>query len=203
MKNLFLVHGAFCSENSFNYIRRKISEDYLAHRIHCFEYAIEKEKIEDVIERARKEIQKITEENGLDTVIVGHSLGGIITLKLSQMPSISTAITLSAPLSGLRYNIWLGSLLSWHAPTLRDISPSSNFISRLHNEDYSRTPIEVLVTTKGFNPMILEPNDGVITIEAQTKWQPEGATITQCRMNHNEILQSPQAIEAIEKALQS
>jgi len=155
-----------------------------------------------VVERAQTELAKITEKNGLDTVIVGHSLGGLISLRLSQQSNIKKTITLSAPLSGLKYNIWLASLLSWHAPTLKDISPHSNFISALHKEDYSRNPIEILVTTNGYNPMITEENDGVITVDAQTRWQPTGAKIVNCPINHNEILQSAEALLAIERALQ-
>jgi hypothetical protein len=49
--------------------------------------------------------------------------------------------------------------------------------------------------------MIYEQSDGVIPVATQTKWTPPGSNIYTVEVNHNEILQAPETIICIERAL--
>jgi len=199
-KNLFLIHGAWCSKQGFNYITKKVLDDTNVGRIHCFEYDCQRESMADIVRRAKSQLENVS-ENGLKTVVAGHSMGGLVALKLSQRPTVSRTITLASPLSGLKMNRWLHAMLMWHAPILRDIVPDSTFIQNLHKKVFERNPIDVLISNTGFNPMIYEPSDGVIPITTQTKWTPPGASIYKIEANHSEILQAPETIICIERAL--
>lgn len=199
-KNLVLIHGAWCSKQGFNYITKKVLDDTNVGNIHCFEYDCQKETMAQIVHRAKLQLYEVS-KNGLKTVVVGHSMGGLIALKLSQRSIVSRAITLAAPLSGLKVNRWLHTFLLWHAPILRDIVPDSTFIRNLHKKPFDKTPIDVLVANEGFNPMIYEPSDGVVTIDTQMRWVPPGATLYTVKANHSEILQAPETILRVERAL--
>lgn len=199
-KNLFLIHGAWCTKESFNYVIKKVLDDSPVGNIHGFSYDCQKEGIHKIAERAKKELSAIS-QNGLKTVVVGHSMGGLVALNLSQYQHVHKTITLASPLNGLKYDRILHMLLLYHAPILKDILTDSKFVRKTHSLDYSHRPVEVHITTKGFNPMIYEPNDGVVTQAAQRAWAPPGAVIMEDPHNHSEVLQSPLTIFSIEKAL--
>lgn len=200
-RNLLLIHGAWCSRHSFSYIKKKVLDDSRVGHISCFEYDCQTEELGSILERAENHLHALSRKNDLETVIVGHSMGGLIALALSQQNCVHRTITMAAPLSGIRYSQWLSAILIWHSPILKHLHPRSHFINNLQAQPYLANPIDVLVATKGFNPMIHETSDGVITLDTQTRWVPEGCKVIEVPVNHNEILQSPHAILAVEKAL--
>jgi esterase/lipase len=199
-KNLFLIHGAWCTRHAFNYITKKVLDDTTVGHIHCFEYDCQKENMRDIVTRAKDRLTKIS-DNGLKTVVVGHSMGGLIALKLSQREYVYHTVTMASPLSGLKLNRILHSVLLWQAPILRDIMPDSSFIQKLQRKSFNRNPVTVMIANRGFNPMITEPSDGVVPIDSQRRWVPETATVQYVESNHTEILQSPEAIYTIENLL--
>ena len=200
-KNLFLIHGAWCSKHSFNFIVKKVLDDSPVGRIKCFEYDCQKESVESIVNRSRHEVCELS-KNGLKTVIVGHSLGGLFALKLSQRPYIQHTITLASPLAGLEsLNPFVHYYMMYAAPIFKHLTPSSKFIKALHKKDYTRNSVECLVACSGYNPMIPVESDGVVPLKSQLTWTPTGAKVTMVEKNHSEILQSPEAILAIERAL--
>jgi esterase/lipase len=200
-RNLFLIHGAWCTKNSFNYIVKKTLDDCYVGRIKCFEYDCQKEEVDLILLRAKNELSRLS-QNGLETVVVGHSLGGLFALKLSQRTGVRKTITLSSPLSGLNsINTFVHYYMSFTTPIFKHLSPTSKFISSLHKKDYSKVPVECLISVSGYNPMIPAASDGVVSIASQTNWTPKGATVKHVNANHSEILQSSEAILSIEKAL--
>lgn len=199
-KNLLLIHGAWSTKHTFNYIIKKVLDDCKVGHVSCFEYDCQKENITSIVHRAEKRLKTMS-KNGLETVIVGHSLGGLISLKLSQHDEVSKTITLSSPLSGLKFNRVLHAYLLYYAPVLKDLLPDSKFIKEMQKADYSKKPIDIVVSLKGFNPLIFEPSDGVVTVESQLKWTPETATVIPMDINHTEILLYTPAISLIEKSL--
>jgi hypothetical protein len=202
-KNLFLIHGAWCSKHSFNFIVKKVLDDSPVGRIKCFEYDCQKESVESIVNRSRHEVCELS-KNGLKTVIVGHSLGGLFALKLSQRPYIQHTITLASPLAGLEsLNPFFHFFLMRNAPVLKHLYPSSKFIKGLHKKDYSKKTVECHIATSGYNPLIFEPSDGVVSVRAQTLWTPKGAILKHINTNHSEILQAPETILSIERALKS
>jgi len=201
-KNLFLIHGAWASRQAFNYLVKKTLDDVQVGRIHCFEYDCQSENLNDTVLRAKQHLRQI-QENGLETVVVGHSLGGLIGLSMSHKKGISTIITAASPLAGIRLPKPFQYFVSFHTPVLTHLSPKSTFIRKIQGKDYSNNSIDVLVTTTGFLPMLYEKNDGVITIDSQTTWTPKGAKVIYSNTNHHEILQSAELIRSVEKALTS
>lgn len=201
-KNLFLIHGAWSTRKSFNYLVKKTLDDYNIGKIHCFEYDCQKEPIQNILLRAKSELIQ-TQSNGLRTIVLGHSLGGLFALKLSRKKGIYKTITVASPLSGLRLPGLVQYFVSFHTPIMKHIHPGSKFMRSIHDKDYSACIIDIIVAANGYNPMIYEKNDGVITISSQTEWIPRNASVTFSDNNHHEILQSAELIRAVEKALTS
>ena len=199
-KNLLLIHGAWCTKNSFNYITKKILDDHVVGNISYFEYDCNVENISSIIRRAKKHLDNLN-SNGLKTIIVGHSMGGLIALRLSQRNGVHKTMTLASPIAGLKFSRILHAFLLYNSPILKDLIPDSNFIKSIHEQNYSKNPVEIYISTSGYNPMIFEDSDGVIPIETQTSWKPDNAKIVKVKTNHSEILQSTKVILAIEKSL--
>lgn len=199
-KNLFLIHGAWCSKQGFNYIIKKVLDDVNVGNIHCFEYDCNSEDTLTITRRAKRQLDNVS-SNGLKTVVVGHSLGGLFALKLSQRSEVHKTITLASPLAGLKFNRFLHAVLLYHAPILKDLIPDSRFIRSIHEKNYSKNPIEIYIATQGFNPMIFEESDGVVPVESQIKWKPENSKVVKVKTNHSEILQSAKTLMAIERSL--
>jgi len=198
--NLLLIHGAWSTKSSFNYIIKKILDDTPVGEIKCLEYDSYSERVPDISERAKTTIKKLHNRNGLDVVVVGHSLGGIIACDISHEKNVSRTITLSAPLSGVQLARLFQMYLLFRAPILKDVIPEAKYIVDLKKRRYYNA-MDVLVSCIGFNPAIYEPSDGVVPISSQTNWTPESSKITYVEANHHEILQSAEAILTIEKAL--
>lgn len=189
MKHLLFIHGAWSTKYSFNYLIESIKKDHHVDEhiigIHHLEYDSVSENLSQLTARARKMLAKIEGE----VIIVGHSLGGLIALALANMTNVSHILTASAPLSGVHIYKLFQPLLIFRAPFLVDAAPGSNFIHDLKRTTY-KMPVDIIVSTKGYNPAIVEPSDGVVTIETQKKWVPDHATITMVEANHHEILQA-------------
>ncbi len=200
-KNLLLIHGAWCTKNSFNYIIKKTLDDCFVGKIKLFEYDCQKECIDSILLRLKKQSFNLS-SNGLKTVVVGHSLGGLFALKISQKQYVSRTITLASPLSGLQsLNIFVHYYMLYTTPIFKHLIPSSKFIKSLHEKDYCNKPIDCLIASSGYNPMIPVASDGVVPISSQLTWTPNGSNVQIVHTNHAEILQSAETIRTIERAL--
>lgn len=180
-KTVFFFHGAWASPLGFAYISDKLIASFDDILLYYFDYNTNTETLNDVVERA-----KVTLSEYEDVVVVGHSLGGIIALLLSSHPSVREVVTISSPLSGIKFPLILHYYMT--STMVKSIAQESNLIYELKNRTYTK-PVTVIASTKGFSPAIYEPNDGVVTIKSQTSWTPAGSTITEIETNHHEILQ--------------
>jgi pimeloyl-ACP methyl ester carboxylesterase len=192
-RNLFVIHGAWSSRQGFKYIEQNIRYDNVDQIIQ-FTYDCSKEPLNKTIERAKKELY----DSGVDTIVLGHSLGGLIALSLHDEQHCYKLITLSTPLSGVAIHPMLLSTIAMRAPILMTIERDSRFIQNLQESEYTKN-IHSFITTKGFNPLILDKSDGVVTVYSQEQWLPSTAISTQIKCNHFEILQRDEVVAAIDR----
>ena len=125
-------------------------------------------------------------------VAIGHSLGGIIALNMTNDVLCKGIITLASPLAGLDLNLMQmymsrGSLIS-------KISSGSRAINDIHRFTY-QLPVLHLIANKGYNPFIYEDNDGVLPLKVQTGWSC--GDFGEISANHYEILQSDATVAAV------
>lgn len=205
-KNILFIHGAWCSGASFNYLKSKaLDVGTGVGKIHAFQYDCQVETLDRILLRAKKELNDL-QKNGLKTIVVGHSMGGLLALYISHdNKSVSKTITISAPLSGIKIdNPLLKFYLRYIAPVLIKLQPNSSFIQELHKTNYNNKNIDILVTEGGFNFASLnEPSDGTVSVESQLSWTPRNANIIKINANHHEVLQTPQLVRRLELAILS
>lgn len=196
--NIMFIHGAWSSRNSFNYLSNLLekSEHPYIKDIIFFEYNPIKEELQFIINRAYKELNK----DDTPTMVVGHSLGGLVALHVSDHPNSCHTITLSAPLSGIKIERMFQPFIYSRAPILAEIAPDAPLIRELHLKKYNKR-VNCIITTEGYNPALLEKGDGVVTIHSQERWVPENAVMTYLPYNHHEVLQSDQVYSLIKKVL--
>lgn len=198
-KNLFLIHGAWCTKKSFNYLIDSLHTSKSSKNINdvvCFEYDNSKRSIREIIDSANKQLTKLEK----DTIIIGHSLGGLVALALEDNDSVSDVITVASPTNGLRVGVLLEFYLQYREPAIHDIMHHSGFIEFLHKKDYDK-PIYSLIANSGFNPFILEKSDGIIPVSAQKKWIPDNASLIEIDCNHTEILQSEEFVDVVKNVI--
>lgn len=194
--NIMFIHGAWSSRHSFNYMSKMVDKylsSYVKHVI-FFEHNPIKEDLDHILRRAYKELDK----EDIPTLVVGHSLGGLIALHITDHLNCFHTVTMSAPFSGVKIEKIFQPFVYSRAPILAEIAPDSEFIKNLHKKKYDKS-VNCIITTQGYNPVMLEKTDGVVTIYSQERWVPEPAILTYISNNHHEILQSEQAFNIIKK----
>lgn len=197
-RNVMFLHGAWSSCQSFKYLTKQIDDNlnqYIKDII-LFEYNSLEETIDNIVRRAIKEINK----DDTETLVVGHSMGGLIALSISEQTQCYRVITLSSPFSGVKIEKMFQPFIYARAPILAELAPDSTFIKSLPKIKYTKR-VDCLITTKGFNPLMMEKSDGVVTVHSQESWLPDTAVATYVENTHSEILQSDQAFNIIKKAL--
>lgn len=194
--DLFLLPGAWSSGTSFNFMVSVFSKHPKVDKIHVLNYDFLSEEIPSVTDRAIKLLQDINNK----AVVVGHSLGGIIALNISNHENVQGILTISSPLAGIKMNPLIMIYLNHYIPKFNEIVEKSNIIKDIHNKEYTK-PMTMLVSTVGFNPFIFEPNDGIVTVISQTKWKPENARMKMIGASHHEILQHSDTIVELGRLL--
>jgi hypothetical protein len=182
METIFAIHGAWSSSVSFNYLQSKIKANWK-----FLSYDHSSETMEDIVTRANKEIPK-------NSIVIGHSLGGIISMLLHENEHSEKIITLASPLSGLELN--MVQLYFTRSRLIKQITKESDSIRKMKATEYKKAVLH-LVANRGFNPFIYEPNDGVLPQRIQTGWS--AGKLVEVDANHYEILQSNETVENIKK----
>jgi pimeloyl-ACP methyl ester carboxylesterase len=199
-KNIFFIHGAWCTKSSFNYIidslysSKKYSK-YINDTI-CFEYDNTRKSIRDIVSDARDMLYCFNR----DTIVIGHSMGGLIALALEQEDPTKKVITIASPIAGLKVPRLSEFFLLYREPALNDIMYHSSFMNVIHTRNYTK-PICNVIATRGFNPFIFEKSDGVISISSQTKWFPKNSKVVEIYSSHHEILQNEELIDIVKESL--
>lgn len=188
---LVYIHGANATCESFNHIREHIPGDDL-----CLAYNSANGFKENL------EVMALTMA-ALDQVFfVAHSLGGIYALHLAQMfpTKVIGAVTLSTPYGGSRSADYAKYFLPF-SRLMRDIGPHSFPMEKINKIDIT-WPWCNVITTRGENPFMTEPNDGVVTIDSMMHLSKKMETV-EIELNHYEVVISNRTIAIINERLLS
>lgn len=183
---ILAIHGAWSSSISFNYLKFKTKSKIWT----CVDYD---HRVDDWHNILNKSVGIIREPY----IAIGHSLGGMVALHMSQDANCKGIVTIASPLTGLDLNL-LQLYLS-RSTLISAIAKNSKHIDEIHNLSYSHLPVLHLVANKGYNPFIYEANDGVLPFKVQTGWSC--GEIYEIAANHYEILQSDATVTAINQFL--
>ena len=185
--NIVYIHGASATGDSFNYIRQHLN--------HPDEIVIEYNS-QNGFDRNLADMKNIV--SNVDRIVfVCHSLGGIYALHLaSAFPDqVLGAVTMSTPYGGAESADYAKYFLPFNR-LLRDIGPSSDPIktaSRIRLQH----PWLNIVTTRGDSPWIIQPNDGVVTINSM-RHRLE-MQFQELYINHYEVVMSPKTVDIIKE----
>lgn len=159
--NILFIHGAGSSENSFNYIKSKLSTK---DNLWCYSYDMNNSDIKQNI----KEINSFINTKNQEIMVVGHSLGGILALGVVDNINVKKIITISAPLGGML----VAGIYGWvttHS-MCKDLMPHSNVLTSIKRiVKHANKPHAAIITTQG-TPFFHEDNDGVVLVNSQMAW---------------------------------
>jgi fermentation-respiration switch protein FrsA (DUF1100 family) len=184
---LVFVHGAFSTERAFNYYRLVLSD----YPTDVFLYDWNR----PTLYVGRELAAYISQLDG-DVILIGHSLGGNVSLHAAQKPpaNLLGVITIGSPVGGVP-SAQILKMFS-REPVFRHISPISPHITRLHKH-IPPVPVYGIVTTTTHTPSFVphDPHDGVVSIRSQ-KSLPYGKYI-ELDNGHLDVLLSEQATSLI------
>jgi pimeloyl-ACP methyl ester carboxylesterase len=185
--NLVYIHGASATGDSFNYIRHHLN--------HPDEIVIEYDS-QNGFDRNLVDMKNIV--SNIDNIgFVCHSLGGIYALHLATAfpEQVLGAVTLSSPYGGAESADYAKYFLPF-SRLLRDIGPSSDPIMSANRIQIQHPWLNV-VTTRGDSPWIMQPNDGVVTVNSM-RHRPE-MQLEELYINHYEVVMSPKTVDIIKE----
>ncbi len=186
---LVYIHGASATGSSFNFIRHNL--DYKQ------ELVLEYDSKDGFMNNL--EHMKRTLANEQRVFFICHSLGGIYALHLADAMSdrVAGAITLSTPYNGAESAELIKRLLPFNQ-LFGDISPTSLPI-KTANRIAIKHPWTNVVSTAGHNPLIVYPNDGVVTLNSMR--HRSDMNLIDVAVNHYEIVLSQQTVELIKEQI--
>jgi len=182
MQHILAIHGAFSSPRIFNFLHSQLSKKY---NWNFFDYRTQTSGLTDII----KSIKIQT-----DVHVVGHSMGGLIALGISNQPWVKSITTIATPLGGVDVN-FLQSYFT-RSDFINDIASHGDFIKKLNQQTYS-CPIQHIISTSGFSPWLFEPNDGVITLRSQRAISL--GDVHEIAANHAEIMLDKETVKILDK----
>ncbi len=186
MTHLVYIHGAFASAASFTRLAEKVPVHTSAYET----YSVS-DSLEDVIQGVS---ERITAEGKL-TYLVAHSLGGLIAMSVAQQnPLIEGVFTMSSPFGGSR----VADALRWFNShqLYRSLNANGPVIRKVQANP-PPCPVRSVITTVGNNPMMFEPNDGVVGLKSQMALD-YGDKI-QVPLNHFEVLMADTTVSLLKE----
>ncbi len=124
-------------------------------------------------------------------MLIGHSLGGIVSAAIAQEVPVAKIVTLGTPFGGS----FVASVMSWFTPSqlMKDVAYQSPIIVSLKTNP-PKIPMLSFVTDAG--PTVLgDRTDGVVTVKSQMALKgPEYRIVN---YTHFEVLMTPDIAHAI------
>ncbi len=186
--SVWYLHGANATSRSFAWLKRELP----THEAVNIDYSTDIPMavvLDEIADRMASDP---------DITIVGHSLGGVLAVALSQRCSnVRQVVTMGAPFGGSN----IASVMRWLSPHsfMNDIYPQSRLITGIHNKALT-IPVFSIVTTGGRSPLIPEPNDGVVSVASQKALY--GPHYVERGVNHFECLLDGETAQIISEFIQ-
>lgn len=183
------IHGANSTPDSFTYLMSGMPE---GHQFDYVFYDAQRDTLADIVEQ----IEDYISENHDGVHLVGHSLGGVLAVNaaLGQCDEVLSVTTLASPFGGVELPFAL-RMFHWFNRFVQNLEPRNEVY--LKSRQKLDCPLQVLKTVGGNNPLLLQPNDGTITVASQH--HPYADQMWETPWNHFEILLHPSIREQIIK----
>jgi pimeloyl-ACP methyl ester carboxylesterase len=188
---LVYIHGASATGESFNYIREHLN--------HNNDIVIEYNSKNGFEENLAQMKDMLVNFDNM--FFVCHSLGGIYALHLANhfKNQVIGAVTISTPYGGSSVADYARYFLPF-SRLLRDIGPNSKPM-RTTSKLKVLHPWLNIVTVRGDSPWMVEPNDGVVTIDSmKTRSDME---FIELELNHYEVVISPKTVEILKEKIKT
>jgi len=187
MSKIVYIHGANSTSISFSYIKEKLgNHDYLD-----LSYSSNYSFKSNLTELA-EQVKSIGE-----CYLIGHSLGGLYAIHLSQVAKIKKGITIATPFAGSATADWARFLLP-QFQLFRDVGKRSEPVVESLNIKLN-VPWTQIVTTTGSVPWHGTKNDGVVTLASMTA--RSDVDYKYVEHNHYEVMCSDTTVEIIKDCL--
>lgn len=183
------IHGNRATASSFNFIRSRIT----GHAEIMLEY-------DSAVGFYCNHEAMMDELDGKDDVFfIAHSLGGIHALHLAHRLAERAigGVTLATPYGGSAAASVVACFLPF-SRVLKDIRPTGQPIIEASQLSAPRTWTNV-VTLAGASPFMLEPNDGVVTLESMRHRKDIRFVEIDC--NHFEVVLNEKALDVIRHSI--
>ena len=182
---ILAIHGAYSSPHSFDYLKNVFNN----YEWVFIDYSDLTTDFGSILDRAKTIADKLDPNDNYH--VIGHSIGGLIALNLSEYKWVKSITTISSPIGGMEFNLPACLLSTSSIPW--DITYFSKYIKHIKNSKYDSTKIQHIVTTSGFNPFYRGVvNDCVVTLWSQTNWTC--GQVNQIPLNHFEVLMNDQTV---------
>lgn len=183
------IHGANQTSLSFEYLREKCNFS----KEHCANYSSSNNFYYN--------LEKITEElQDIDTVfVIGHSMGGLYGIHLTQKINVVGGVSISTPFGGSLTADWAKYLIPTY-PLFRDVGRRSMPVV-----EASKIKLDIhwtqIISTVGSVPYHFGQNDGVVTIESMNC--RNDVIKIELPYNHYEIISNPQVADILKNEYQT
>ena len=168
------VHGAGASERSFVWLQKQLP----SHAPYYFTHSVK-----DQLSASIMGLSSFVIENDI-TMIIGHSIGGVMAAACVDCPSIEKIVSLCSPFGGMRYAEYM--YMYSREQLFYDMRQYGPILSAIRAKSITK-PHLAIIGTKSL-PFTSEPNDGVVTVVSQTALYGPHYEIT--ALNHFEVLLS-------------
>lgn len=185
MIHYVFIHGANSSTNSFNYI---ISQLELSEKDYT---RIDYSSIDGFYENLSKMEEKLGKKKKL--FIIGHSLGGLYAIHLSQKVDCMGGMCIATPHNGSSLADWM-RFMNPKSKLLQDVGTMGLPVLEAKQIVLDMPWIHV-VTTRGRVPWMIPDNDGVITIRSQKS--RNDVNYVELPYNHFEVMCVPETVTII------
>lgn len=183
------IHGNRATASSFNFIRTHIS----GHSEIMLEY-------DSAAGFYRNHETMLRQLDGKENVFfIAHSLGGIHALHLAHHLGDRAlgGVTMATPYGGSVAASVVACFLPF-SRVMKDIRPTGRPIVEANGLPVPRNWTNI-VTQAGASPFMIEPNDGVVTLESMRHRKDMRLVGIDC--NHFEVVLNEAALEVIERSI--